>query len=219
VVGLVILVFAVQWLGHEQPVDESGDRDVFIHSWVVRNRADWPRLTFVFRTATRFGNPIVATLATVLGAVALYGLYRLGVPGVRRCDAAIWLVAIIGSRLLSLALKEIYHRARPPVVDRLVPENSYSFPSAHSVFAACFFTMLAVTVFRLIPQGRWALRTAAVSACVVLAVLVASSRIWLGVHYPTDVVAGLIIGFCWASAVVLVTRGWDCERRGKTRGA
>jgi membrane-associated phospholipid phosphatase len=205
--GLVILVFVLNWLGHEQLVDESDDHDVFIHTWVVRNRADWPRLTFVFRTATLFGNPLLAALATVLGAIALHGLYRLGVPGVRRCDAAIWLVAIIGSRLLSLALKEIYQRSRPPVVDRLVPENSYSFPSAHSVFAAVFFTMVAVTIFRLIPRGRWALRTAAVSACVVLAVLVGMSRVWLGVHYPTDVIAGLVIGFCWASAVVLATRG------------
>jgi undecaprenyl-diphosphatase len=217
--GLVILVCVLQWFGHEQPVDQSGDLDVIIHAWVVKNRADWPKLTFVFSMATQFGNPIVATLATVLGAIALYGLYRLGVPGVRRCDAAVWLVAILGGRLLSLALKAVYHRHRPPVVDRLVTETSYSFPSTHSVFAAAFFTMLAVTIVRLIPPRRWALRTAGVSVCVVLAVLVGASRIWLGVHYPTDVVAGLIIGFCWASAVVLATRGWDCGGGGVTRGA
>ena len=206
--ALAALGFLLHRLGDAERVDEPSDLDIFIHTWVVRNRPDWPMVTDLFHAATRFGNPNIATFATALVTFGLYALSRMGVGRVRRAEAMVWLGAILGGRWLSLFLKEVYHRERPPVVHRLVVETSYSFPSGHSVFAAVFFAMLAVVLARLLP-ARWVcVRAVTVVTCLALAVLVGASRIWLGVHYPTDVLGGLLLGFGWVFAVTMLRRGW-----------
>jgi undecaprenyl-diphosphatase len=209
VVALVLLGLAVERLGVSERVDEPNDLDVFVHGWVVHHRPSWPAVTALLHGATRFGNPNVATLATALVTFTLYGLYRAGVAVVRRSDALVWLAAILGGRLLSLALKEAFGRDRPPVLHRLVTETSYSFPSGHSVFAAVYFAMLASVVARMIPPRLAWLRWACVAVCLTLAVLVAVSRVWLGVHYPPDVIGGLLLGFGWVLTVAALRRGWS----------
>jgi undecaprenyl-diphosphatase len=131
---------------------------------------------------------------------------------VRAAEPFVWLVAILGGRLLSLLFKELFKRERPPVLHRLVPETTYSFPSGHSVFAAVFFSMLAYVVVRSIRPDRVALRLTASLGCVVLAVAVAASRVWLGVHYPTDVMGGLLLGVGWVFSVWLARAGWHSWR-------
>jgi len=122
-------------------------------------------------------------------------------------DALVFLATILGGRFLSIGLKLSFRRERPPELHRLVFENTYSFPSGHSVFAAVFFTMLAVLIVRLVPARRPIVRAGAVAACLAMAVLVGVSRVWLGVHYPTDVLGGLLLGFGWVLAVSLLRRG------------
>jgi undecaprenyl-diphosphatase len=218
-ISLVALGFVLHRLGDAERVDEPSDLDVSIHARVVAHRPALSGLTTLSHAATRFGNPNVATFWTAVVTFGLYGLSRRGVAGVRRSEALVWLGAILGGRLLSLWLKGIYHRERPPVLHRLVVEDSYSFPSGHSTFAAVFFTMLAVVLARLMPpRWRW-LRAASVGVCLVLAVLVGMSRIWLGVHYPTDVIGGLLLGFGWVLAVTLARRGWDGWRGRRPQGA
>jgi undecaprenyl-diphosphatase len=216
--ALGALGFLLDRLGDAERVDEPSDLDVFIHAWVVHNRPEWPWVTGLFHAATQFGNPNIATFATALVTFGLYALSRTGLGRVRRAEALVWLGAILGGRLLSLVLKEVYHRERPPVVHRLVVETSYSFPSGHSVFAAVFFAMLAVVLARLLPARWFCVRAATVIACLALAVLVGASRIWLGVHYPTDVLGGLLLGFGWVFAVTMLRRGWARRHGGAAQG-
>jgi undecaprenyl-diphosphatase len=213
----VALVLLIDRLGNAERVDEPSDLDVFIHNWVIRHRPGWPWLTGFFHLATRFGNPDVATAATAVVTFGLYTLWRRGVSGVRRSEALVWLGAILGGRCLSLLLKLVYRRERPPLPHRLVVESSFSYPSGHSLFAAVFFTMLAALLARIIPPTRPGARAGAVAACLALAVLVGVSRIWLGVHYPTDVIGGLLLGFAWVYTVVLARRVWD-RYRGRVPG-
>ena len=129
-----------------------------------------------------------------------------GVSVVGRTEALVWLGAILGGRFLSLALKAVFRRDRPPLAHRLVTETTYSYPSGHSVFAAVYFTMLAVVVARLLPPRLTWLKWQSVALCLTLAVLVGLSRVWLGVHYPTDVIGGLILGFGWVFTVATLRR-------------
>ena len=205
--GLILLAFGV--LGEEARVDEPTDFDIFVHDWVIAHRAGWPVMTAVFRWATRFGNPEVATLATACIAFALAALHRRGWRTVGRSEAIVWLGVILGGRLLSILFKLVFQRDRPPLVNRLVAETTYSFPSGHSVFAAVFFTMLAALLARVLPASRPWLRLLAACLCLGLAGVIGVSRVWLGVHYPTDVAGGLLLGVGWVFAVWMIRIGWS----------
>ncbi len=213
----MLIALAFIGLGRSRWVEAAG-LDVVIHAWVVRHRPELPGLTALFRVATRFGNPDIATLATALITFALYAMHRRGLGGIGQSEAFFWLVVIVGGRFLSSGLKLLYRRERPPLADRLVTETAYSFPSTHSVFAAVFFTMLAVLLRRVIPPRRRWLRLLVALACLVLAVVVAASRVWLGVHYPTDVAGGLLLGVGWVFTASLARNAW-ARRRGAAPGA
>jgi len=219
VAALVAFGFVFDLLGHGGRVDEPTDLDVFVNEWVVTHRSAWPGLTDFFHLATRFGDPVLAVTATVAVTAALLTLARRGVAGLRWTDALAWLGAILGGRYLSAGLKLVFRRERPPPVGRLVDEATYSFPSGHSVFAAAFCTMLAFILVRLIPPERVWERRAAVASCFALAVVVGVSRVWLGVHYPTDVLGGLLLGAGWVLVVTSFRRGWAVRGRRPVRGA
>jgi undecaprenyl-diphosphatase len=138
----------------------------------------------------------------------LYQLHRRSIAGIGRSEAFIWLGAILGARYVGMGLKNLFKRERPPLVGRLVIETSYSFPSGHSVFAGAFYTMLAILLARVIPASRPWLRRAVFALCMLAAITIALSRVWLGVHYPTDVLAGLLVGSSTAAGVWLVRLGW-----------
>ncbi len=205
---LGLLGFAFGQLGQSDQIDDPTDFDNFIHAWVVARRTNWPILTALFHWATRFGNPDVATMATALITFGLYAMHRRGVAGIRKSEAFVWLGVILSGRLLSSWLKLVYQRERPPVLHRLVLESTYSFPSGHSVFAAVFFTMLAALLARFVPGSRPWVRVGVVALCLFFAVLIGVSRVWLGVHYPTDVFGGLILGAGWVLVVWVVRFGW-----------
>jgi membrane-associated phospholipid phosphatase len=217
--ALCVVGLAFAALAQSARVEAPTSLDHVAHAWVVRHRAQWPLVTRLFRWATLFGDPDIATLATGLTAVGLYVLHRQRLGGVRPAEPLVWLGAIAGGRLLSNALKEFFKRQRPPLGERLVVETNYSFPSAHSVFAAVFFSMLAYLLVRAIPPARRWLRTGATFACVLLAVIVAASRVWLGVHYPTDVMAGMLLGVAWTFTVWVARVAWEQWRADSGRGA
>ncbi len=220
-VVLCALGFLFERMGNSARIDEPTDFDNFVHAWVIQHRADWPALTLLFRAATLFGNPDIATTATAVITFGLYALHRRGLARVRKAETFVWLGAILGGRLLSIGMKIIFQRERPPIVHRLVPvpESSYSFPSGHSVFAAVFFAMLAYVLVRTIPATHVWMRVLAAIWCVFLAILVAVSRVWLGVHYPTDVMGGLLLGVGWVVTVWLIRVGWDHWRDHSLRNA
>jgi undecaprenyl-diphosphatase len=216
---LLAVAFILDHMGHPGWVDEPNDLDIAVHAWVIRHRPDWPWVTGLMALTTRFGNPNVATFATAVVTFGLYALSRVDPARVRRSEAVVWLGSILGGRLLSIGLKLVFRRERPPVSNRLVFEDTFSFPSGHSVFAAVFFTMLAVMLVRVIPPRWFWGRVAAVAACLTTAVTIGLSRVWLGVHYPTDVAGGLILGLGWVVAVALTRRGLDLARERNARGA
>jgi undecaprenyl-diphosphatase len=115
----------------------------------------------------------------------------------------------LGALVLDLALKYAFHRHRPTPFFGNLP-TTYSFPSGHSLFSFCFYGTLA---------GLMAARTSSKPLKAVIYVLAAVlifgiglSRIYLGVHYPTDVVAGYLAAGIWVTTVVELDR-WRSRRR------
>ncbi|MBV7418761.1 phosphatase PAP2 family protein [Comamonas sp. CMM03] len=105
-------------------------------------------------------------------------------------------VLLLGAMPLDLVLKAAFHRARP-AVDQLVPAHGYSFPSGHTMSAAVIVGWALCMILR--SSLRRSTRMAMACAVVMIVVLVALSRVYLGAHYPSDVVASCIAAACWIS--------------------
>ncbi len=116
----------------------------------------------------------------------------------------ILLVAVIGETLLTSGLKALFVRARPDIVPHLVHASGNSFPSGHATSAAAIYLTIAASVAS--QTKTYALRAYALTVAVIMAMIVGASRVYLGVHYPTDVIGGLSFGAAWAAIVWIAAR-------------
>ncbi|OGG52726.1 hypothetical protein A3H16_00295 [Candidatus Kaiserbacteria bacterium RIFCSPLOWO2_12_FULL_53_8] len=117
--------------------------------------------------------------------------------------AAGLVISVIGAGGTTLVLKELVQRARPDVFYRAYAETGFSFPSAHAALAAAFYGFCIYLLWKNVPPRLWR-----ILATIVLATLIAAiafSRLYLGVHYVSDVIGGLIVGgiFVWIGIVVV----------------
>lgn len=148
----------------------------------------------------------VTVLCIVIAAVVGYlALER------KRHAMVLVLVAALGGQLMSTALKLSFDRARPSVVPRLAEVQTASFPSGHSLMSAVVYLTLGALLTQFVQQRR--ARIYIFSLACALTVAVGLSRIFLGVHYPTDVLAGWTAGLAWALSCWLVAR--VLQRRGR----
>lgn len=113
-------------------------------------------------------------------------------------EATFAAIALAGSGLLNVAVKQVFGRVRPSLWDSIAPETTFSFPSGHAMGSAT----LACVVILLAWRTRW--RWAVVAAAVPFVLLVGLSRVALGVHYPSDILAGWAAASVWAAAVYLM---------------
>lgn len=156
-----------------------------------------PALTSAMRFVTALGS------TQMLVALSLCVSVFLLVAGWRR-DLVLFVVTMAGATLLNVTLKLSFGRARPEAFFGTLLPSSYSFPSGHALLSFCFYGALAAMVT---PHLSHALARAAVwSATAMLVILIGLSRIYLGVHYPTDVVAGYLAASLWVFAVALGNR-------------
>jgi undecaprenyl-diphosphatase len=178
--------------------------DVHILNWVRIHRQGLPGFTKLMLAITRLGNGDVGTGMVLLSAV-IFGVWEWQHrPGIRRGDWGFWILVNLGARLLTVAIKALFQRPRPPLIDRLVTETSFSFPSGHSVSTAAFFTVWVVFFWRAARSDAPWVRFAFAICAVVMILAIGGSRIWLTVHYFTDVVSGLVLGMTWASLCCFV---------------
>lgn len=131
----------------------------------------------------------------------------------RRLYGAMWLVIIstLSGLAVSTALKMLFERERPSDVTHLSHVMTHSFPSGHSMLAAVVYLTLGALLGRIV-EG-WRFKAYFLFVAVVLTMLVGVSRVYLGVHYPTDVLAGWTAGLAWAVLCWLAAR--FLQRRGK----
>lgn len=154
-------------------------------------------LTQALTDVTALGGYTVLTLITVcvVGAMLLQRRFR---------AAGFVSASALGGAAVTAVLKNAFARPRPQVVPHLVEVTNASFPSGHSAMSAVIYLTLGVLVAR--GLDRPALRAYALVCAMVVSGLVGVSRVYLGVHYPTDVVAGWALGLSWAILSGLVAR-------------
>lgn len=138
---------------------------------------------------TALGGFAVLALVTLLAAGYLTVLKRWG-------DALMLLVATIGGTLISEGLKVGFNRPRPELVAHVVETTSMSFPSGHAMLSAVTYLTLGALIAR--TQEKRRLRGYVLGGAILVTVLVGMTRIYLGVHWPTDVLAGWCLGAAWA---------------------
>ncbi len=156
-----------------------------------------PALLNAARDITALGGPSVLTLLTV--AVSLF----LALDGKKHM--ALFVCGSIGSGLLvSTLLKDSFDRPRPDIVPHEVYAASYSFPSGHSMLSALTYLTLGAILAR--SHERKLLKAYFLLTAVFLTVLIGVTRVYLGVHWPTDVLAGWTAGAVWALLCWLLAR-------------
>jgi undecaprenyl-diphosphatase len=189
-VGLPLLVFeqlaAVIWR------NEGGfgwDKSILlaIHSTVK------PQLDHVAITLTKLGGfKGVFSVATGISLVLLYGR--------RWRSLAYLLTTLVGSRLINSTAKELLHRVRPNLWDSLSPELDYAFPSGHAMASMTFIAALVILTW----GSRWYWLILVVGSFFVVAI--AWTRLYLGVHFPSDILAGWMVAIAWAIGVSVVLK-------------
>ena len=172
---------------------------------------DWIASSLVDLTA--LGSPVVLALVvlSVVGFLLLQGRSRTAVAVALTC---------FSGELVDSAMKHAFNRPRPTVVPALREVWSTSFPSGHAMESAIVYLTLGAMLMRV--ADRRITKVYCLAVAVMLTAIVGVSRIWLGVHYPTDVLGGWMIGFVWASICWLATErveartGIEAERAKNT---
>lgn len=166
----------------------AGDRSVPIGPhWLLTAMIDF----------TSLGSAAVLTLITILAIGYLLAVKR---PATSLFVAT----SVAGGAILSGAIKALLVRPRPEIVPHLVHVTSPSFPSGHSMNSAIVYLTLAVLLARSEKDRR--VQTYLIGTAVLLALLVGITRIYLGVHWPSDVLAGWSVGAVWAAACSLLAK-------------
>ncbi|TCP55964.1 undecaprenyl-diphosphatase [Tumebacillus sp. BK434] len=174
--GLLAIAQLIHW-----------DRVVGFDSWVIDLVNGWHSdlATQVMVLFTTIGD--AATVAAI-SLTALFLLYHLGSS---RMELALFLAVVISSGVFNFLLKNVFQRVRPEL-NPLVHADGFSYPSGHSMSAFALYGILGFLIWLKVENKLW--RTALLLVCIAMVLLIGTSRIYLGVHYPSDVVGGFLGG-------------------------
>ena len=154
---------------------------------VARTRTPW--LTMVAVDVTALGSITLVILFSAFTLVVLLVLRD-------RLAALQLLAASVGAGILTIVTKDIIERTRPEQVQQLIVVSGFSYPSGHSVSTSALYLTIAIIAGRYVQHSG--ARAAIFLAVATVLVMIGASRVYLGVHYATDVVSGISLGSAWA---------------------
>ncbi|WP_158232521.1 phosphatase PAP2 family protein [Sporosarcina sp. P13] len=163
-------------------------------------------LTAIMKAFTTIGSTAVVVLLAVFALAILLRLQY-------RAQAILLVSVLAGTGILNQVLKFIFKRERPDFY-RLIEITGYSFPSGHTMMAFSLYTILAYIVWRNL-RFTWS-RVVVVILATVMIVMIALSRIYLGVHYPSDIVGGMLASMVWLIASIAMYQQFQHQRQSKT---
>jgi undecaprenyl-diphosphatase len=172
--------------------------DARFSAWLHSHTLPW--LTPAMLLITRVHSLLGVTVMTLAVCVYLW-TKRL------RVWVLMLMLAVFGGMLLNLLLKHVFVRQRPHFVDPLLTLTTYSFPSGHTLMATVFYGTLCALVMSRARHWRWRLLAFAVAGLMIL--LVGFSRIYLGAHYLSDVLAAIAEGLAWLAFCSIAVGEWN----------
>lgn len=173
------------------------DKEVWQGMKLIRS----PELTRLALTVTSLGTvfmQIVLLLAIVPMLILVWK---------RRMEAQVWMLQFTGAWLLNIGMKQIFRRSRPGW-EHLASAGGFSFPSGHAMVSVSFYGMLAYFVWLALRESNPLIARMSLSGFALLILAIGLSRIYLGVHYATDVAAGFAAGGIWLAGCVKAVRGF-----------
>ena len=188
-IGLALLVAALAvfaWLAGRVAGGGTLAFDAVIRQSVHQHAS--PALTTLMRGVSSLGSPLALLLLGTAAFVVLLAAHS-------RSGAVFFLITMAGAIVLDAALKLGFHRARPAAFFATPDPGSYGFPSGHALIAACYLGVVAALAAERI-RSR-AARVLVWCAALTMAALIGLSRIYLGLHYPSDVLASYAIAALW----------------------
>ena len=196
IAGLAVIVASVSFFGMLADEVMEGGTQQFDNSvllWMNHHATPW--LTGLALDVTALGAGTVVWLVVIVASVFLW-------VSCHRWSAALLWVSILGSGLINATMKLFFNRPRPHLFPWRVPYAGLSsFPSGHSMTSMVCYATLAYLITRLEPNVF--LRRFTITLATLIVVGIGLSRMYLGVHYPTDVAAGFAMGLAWASFCAL----------------
>lgn len=198
--GLALLLLTM--LNHALSLPAVQHFDTLVQARI--HAAASPRLTGIMLALTWLG--AIKIFAVALAIVLIF-LWLRG----RRTDVVLLGGAIAGAFLLNETLKQHFRRPRPQVLWSIGDEHTFSFPSGHSLFAVVLYGTLAyIALHRVGPKAR---RPGLIALALLMPLGIGTSRVYLGMHFPTDVIAGWLAGAVWLAGIVLIHRSWQRHSR------
>lgn len=142
------------------------------------------KLTPIVKVITHIGGAKIVFVLTVLAIILIKGLK----------NKLFLLTGVVGTAGLNVVLKHIIQRERPNI-NRLIPEKGYSFPSGHSMMSMAFYGMLIFLIFKYVKNT--ALKWTLIVILTILLSTIGITRIYLGVHYPSDIIGGFLVSLTY----------------------
>ncbi len=183
------------WLTDERLAGGARGFDETVRSFVHQYSS--PALTKGMQIISFFGSTIFLLIFGIGIFIAFWLLKR-------HRAATLFAITTAGSSILLVTLKNIFQRSRPQPFFETVLPASYSFPSGHSLLSFCFYIALAAILTTRIKRRLF--QVIIWTCAALLVALIGFSRIYLGVHYPSDVLAGYAAAFVWVIAVAAADR-------------
>ncbi|MGC9527554.1 MAG: phosphatase PAP2 family protein [Limnospira sp.] len=157
-----------------------------------------PLLDRIMVGITFLGDPVfLAAVGIIMALILLFKGWKIGAIAIS--------VALGGVALINHSLKYVFGRHRPELWERIIDVNFNSFPSGHAMISLVVYGMIAYWLSVQFRPWQWLI----IPATIVLIIAIGFSRLYLGVHWPTDVIAGYAAGLVWLVACIL---GWEIAR-------
>jgi membrane-associated phospholipid phosphatase len=199
-IGLIIIAILVAGMVFASLAEDLVNKetlstlDPFFGTWLI-SHTTIPG-DHVFAIVTFFGNAFVISAGT--------GLIGFWFARQRNREKLILLFsAVAGGALLNLLLKNIFQRTRPAIPGAYMVDTGFSFPSGHTMISLVFYGMVAYLALSSVKNNKW--KALIITGALVICVLIGFSRLYLGVHFLTDVLAGWAAGGLWLAFCIL----WD----------
>jgi membrane-associated phospholipid phosphatase len=190
-VGALLILATSLWgfgLLADNVIEKETGNDQRLAEW-LRGRATDP-LTDVFRAITTLGNFVTLVVVTVIAVAVLWRRRE-------RTDGVFVAFAFLGAQVLSSAMKLGFRRERPFFPDPLATESTFSFPSGHALVSLAVYGSIALVLARRLRRRRDRIVLFGATGLLVLAI--GFSRLYLGVHFLSDVLAGFAAGAAWVA--------------------